>query len=119
VLAHRRRSQDDAALTAHKYRGQLLEIEPITSPPRRLVIEVADLDALAKLAQRYGVLVMHWTRSHVQTFVVHDDGIIYRHRVDRTPRTPSSPSPAAPAAALPRQHGPDRPDESAGHAERS
>jgi hypothetical protein len=94
VLAERRRSENEAVAVPRKYRGLLLEVEPIISPPGRPIVDVADFDALAKLAQRYGLLVMHWTRSHVQTFVVHDDGIIYRFRVDGTVRTTSPPPPA-------------------------
>lgn len=105
VLAgHHRRSGNGAGTAPPKYRGLLLEVEPIISPPGRPIVDVVHLDALAKLAERFGVLVMHWTRSNVQTFVVHDDGIIYRHRVDGTPRGASPPPPPARAASLTRRH---------------
>jgi signal peptidase I len=95
----RRRSGSEASIPPRKYRGLLLEVEPIISPPGRPVVDVADFAALAKLAERYGVLVMHWTRSHVQTFVVHDDGIIYRYRVDGTRRSASPPPPSTAVAS--------------------
>ena len=35
---------------------------------------------LAKLAERCGQLVMHWSRSDVETFVILDEGTTYRYR---------------------------------------
>ena len=87
VLTGRRRAGNEGRLSSHRYRGLLLEVEPIISPPGRPTVDVTDFSALAKLAERYGVLVMHWTRSGVRTFVVHDDGVTYRYCVDVTPRS--------------------------------
>jgi signal peptidase I len=113
VLAGRRRSGSETLVPARKYRGLLLEVEPIISPPGRPVVEVTDFVALAKLATRYGVLVMHWTQRHEQTFVVHDDGIIYRYRVEGTPRSALSSRTTAPAALLKTRHSPGALGESA------
>jgi signal peptidase I len=104
LLAESRRSGNAGTLIPRKYRGLLLEVEPIITPPGRPVVDVADFAALAKLAGRYGVLVMHWTRSHVQTFVVHDDGVTYRYRIDVTPESASPAEPTAPGSG--RSHVP-------------
>jgi signal peptidase I len=98
VLAGRQGAGSDSRLGSLKHRSLLLEVQPIMSPPGRPIVDVADFAALSKLAQRYGVLVMHWTRSGVRTFVVHDDGVTYRYRVDVKPRRPSSPQQAATTA---------------------
>jgi len=58
----------------------LVEVQPLPSPPGRPVVDVVDFPTLAKLAERYGLLVLHWTRSDVDTFVVQDEGVTYRYR---------------------------------------
>jgi hypothetical protein len=87
VLAGGRRTGNEPRLSPRNYGGLLLEVEPISSPPGRPIVDVTDFAALSKLARRYGVLVMYWTRSDVRTFVVHDDGVMYRYRVDVTPQS--------------------------------
>ncbi|UUZ60968.1 hypothetical protein [Nocardioides sp. B-3] len=54
----------------------------MTSPPGRPIVDVTDFTAPAKLSERYGLMVMHWTRANVDTFTVHDDGITYRYRTN-------------------------------------
>jgi signal peptidase I len=98
VLAENRRSGSAASVIPRKYRGLLLEVEPIITPPGRPIVDVAGFNALAKLAGRYGGLVMHWARGHVQTFVVHDDGVTYRYRIDVTPGSASPAEPTAPGS---------------------
>ena len=49
-------------------------------PPAGRSLDVPDFATLAKLAERYGLLVMHWSRTDVDTFVVQDDGTTYRYR---------------------------------------
>jgi hypothetical protein len=79
-LASARAATSEAAAIKRRYATMLLQVEPMTSPPGRPVVDVTDFPALARLAERYGLLVMHWTRSNVDTFIVHDDGITYRYR---------------------------------------
>lgn len=80
VLASRRTSSDQGAAIRRRYAAILLQVEPVTSPSGRPVVDVVDFDALAKLAERYGLLVLHWTRSGVESFIVQDDGVTYRYR---------------------------------------
>jgi len=44
------------------------------------VVDVAEFATLAKLSERCGQLVLHWTRSNIETFVVLDEGTTYRYR---------------------------------------
>jgi hypothetical protein len=106
VLAGGHRSGNESRISPRNYGGLLLEVEPVSSPPGRPIVDVTDFAALSKLARRYGVLVMYWTRSHVRTFVVHDDGVTYRYRVDVTPRSAPPPGPTSSAASpTPRLRG--------------
>ncbi len=43
-------------------------------------LDVVAFATLAKLAERYGLLVLHRTRSGVETFVVQDDATTFRYR---------------------------------------
>jgi signal peptidase I len=84
-MATRRNPRNEAAAIKRRYAPILLHVEPVASPPGRPVVDVTDFPALARLAERYGLLVMHWTRSDVETFIVHDDGITYRYRASTNP----------------------------------
>jgi hypothetical protein len=52
----------------------------MSAPPGRPVVDVTEFATLARLAERYGLLVLHWTRSGVETFVVQDEGTTFRYR---------------------------------------
>jgi signal peptidase I len=79
-LISTRRTASEGAAIKRRYASILLPVEPMTSPPGRPIVDVTDFTALAKLSERYGLMVMHWTRANVDTFTVHDDGITYRYR---------------------------------------
>jgi hypothetical protein len=59
----------------------LVRVEPMASPPGKPVVTVDDFAALAKLAERYGQMILTWTRPDADDFVVRDDGITYRYRI--------------------------------------
>ena len=63
-----------------RHRSLLLPVLPIALTPGRPVVDVPDMEALATLAQRYGLLVLHWERGGVTTYVVQDEGTTYRFR---------------------------------------
>jgi len=65
------------------------------APQGRPVIDVTTFSTLAKLAERYGLLVLHWSRSGVETFVVQDENITYRYR----PGTEPAPAETGPEPA--------------------
>jgi hypothetical protein len=63
------------------YARLLLPVEPLVQAPGHRIIDVTDFTTLARLAERYGLLVLNWNRSGIETFVVQDDGVTYRYRV--------------------------------------
>lgn len=76
-----------------RYRPLLVAVEPMPTPPTRPVVDVTEFATLAKLAERYGLLVLHWSRSGVETFVVQDEGTTYRYRPSReAPLEPTGPA---------------------------
>jgi signal peptidase I len=80
VFARRTAPADEAAAIRRRYAALLVPVHPMTAPQGRPVIDVTSFATLAKLAERYGLLVLHWARSGVETFVVQDENITYRYR---------------------------------------
>lgn len=78
VLAAKRQRGPVATAVARRHRAHLLSVEPIAVPADRPVVDVADVDELVRLAQRYGALVLHWCRGDVHTYVVLEDEATYR-----------------------------------------
>ena len=70
----------EAERIRHRHKDILLPVEPVTLTPGRPVVDVATMEALVRLAERYGLLVLHWERSGVTTYVVQDEGATYRYR---------------------------------------
>jgi signal peptidase I len=80
-LAGRRRPAiDEAALIRRKHGHLLIEIEPSPTTPGRPLVDVTRFATLATLAERYGLLILHWSRSGVDTYLVQDQGATYRYR---------------------------------------
>ena len=70
-----------------RYAPILASVQPMITPPHLPVVDVSDFKTLAKLAERYGLLVMHWSRSDVDTFLVLDEAAIYRYRCVNHPES--------------------------------
>ncbi|WP_375492146.1 signal peptidase I [uncultured Jatrophihabitans sp.] len=75
----RRASEGDAI--RRRYSALLVPVEPIKSAAGRPTVDVPEMATLAKIAERYGLLVLHWSRAGVETFVVQDENTTYRYRV--------------------------------------
>jgi signal peptidase I len=43
---------------------------------------VTEFKTLTRLAERYELLILHWSRNNVETFVVQDEGTTYLYRCD-------------------------------------
>ncbi len=43
-------------------------------------VDVADMETLARSATRYGLVILHWTRAGIDTFIVRDEATTYRYR---------------------------------------
>ena len=80
LLARPRSGGGEADLIRRRWASLLVEVEPLSSPPGHRVVDVVDFPTLAKLAERYGLLVLHWSRSGADTFVVSDEDVTYRYR---------------------------------------
>jgi signal peptidase I len=89
----------EAAGIRRRYAPLLVPVQPMPAPSGRPVIDVTEFATLARLAERYGLLVLHWTRTNVATFVVQDQGTTYRYRTSTgtipDPDTGSAPVEAA------------------------
>ncbi|MEU4621673.1 DUF5305 family protein [Actinoplanes sp. NPDC023801] len=81
-----------------RYPHLIVPVEPMASPPGKPVVTVDTFPALVKLAEKYGQMILTWTRPDgADDFVVRDEGILYRYRID--PNVTASK--AAPAGAAP------------------
>ena len=80
LAARRRTPADEGAIIRRRYAALLVKVHPMTAPQGRPVIDVTTFATLAKLAERYGLLVLHWARSDVETFIVQDENTTYRYR---------------------------------------
>ena len=83
----------EGAAIRRRYAANLLSVEPMAVPSHRPLVEVRDFETLASVAQRYGLLILHWTRADVETFLVHDDSATYRYRTGNGVDAPT-PTPA-------------------------
>jgi signal peptidase I len=70
----------ESAAIHRRYAQMLVNVQPMPTPAGRPVIDVVEFATLAKLAERYELLILHWSRSDVETFVVQDQGTTYRYR---------------------------------------
>ncbi|MCW2500091.1 MAG: hypothetical protein JWN87_1767 [Frankiales bacterium] len=70
----------EGAAIRRRWAELLLEVQPVPTPAGRPVVDVTTFETLARLAERYGLLVLHWNRADVDTFVVQDEGTTYRYR---------------------------------------
>lgn len=95
VLAlHTRRKTpcSEAEGIRRRYAQLLIRVHPVSAPEARPVIDVTTFATLAKLAERYGLLVLHWSRSDVETFIVQDENITYRYRTGNAPKPADQPN---------------------------
>jgi len=72
--------RSEGAGIRRRYAPLLIPVQPMPTPAGRPLVDVTAFATLAKLAERYGLLVMHWTRGGVETFVVQDDATTFRYR---------------------------------------
>jgi hypothetical protein len=94
VLVARRTTPVHNGVEIHSRFPQLLvAVEPMASPPGKPVVNVGDFLALVRLAERYGQLILHWSRGEVETFVVRDEGITYRYRTSTEEEVPDEERP--------------------------
>jgi len=80
LLLARRRRGDEVASIERRY-GDLIVRVAAGSRPALAERRVTDVDALARLAQRYDRLILHEARPGRDSFLVEDAGFVYRYDV--------------------------------------
>lgn len=80
LIARRSAPASEGAGIRRRYAHLLVHVHPMPAPSGRPLVDVTRFATLARLAERYGLLVLHWSRSGVETFVVQDEGTTYRYR---------------------------------------
>jgi hypothetical protein len=80
LIARLNAPRSEGAAIRYRYGPLLASVQPISAPPDMPVVEVTEFATLAKLAERSGVPVLHWSRSDIETFIVRDEGTTYRYR---------------------------------------
>lgn len=78
ALARRRNVPSSRTAIDSRYEPLLTPVKPIATLGAS-VIDVANFVSLAKLAERYGSVVLHWEHDDAETFVVQDQGVSYRY----------------------------------------
>jgi signal peptidase I len=87
LLTRRSPRHDEAARIRLRYADLLVPVLPMPTSAGRSVADVADVATLAKIAGRYGLLIMTWTRSGVATYIVQDETTTFRFRTGGAPST--------------------------------
>lgn len=103
VMALRHVPLRTRAQIERRYPHLIVPVEPMASPPGKPVVQVDTFPALVKLAERYGQMILTWTRPDgSDDFVVRDEGITYRYRILTAATDPESPQITADPAATSR-----------------
>lgn len=70
----------EAERVRRRHGDLILRVMPVALVAGRPVVDVPDVDSLVKLAERYGLLVLTWSRGGTDTYVVQDESTTYRCR---------------------------------------
>jgi hypothetical protein len=92
LLIGRRSASNESEAIRRRYRPLLARVHPMPMTGDHPVIDVTEFATLARIAERDGHPVLHWSRSGVDTYIVQDAGCTYRYRTGQssTPLTPHS-----------------------------
>jgi signal peptidase I len=114
LLARRSGQVTEGEVIRRRYGKLLVEVAPMAPPPGRPVVRVTEFKTLARLAERYGLLVLRWSTPTSATFVVPDETVTYwyctdpastgpgEQHVPEKPRVPGeTPAPGADAVEAP------------------
>lgn len=81
AVARRRIPAHEGQAIRAKYAPLLVRVQAMPAAAGSQVIDVSTFATLAKLAERYGLLVLHWGRDP-ETFIVKDESFTYRYRTN-------------------------------------
>jgi hypothetical protein len=93
--ARRTRPTGEVEEIRRRWSSMLVRVHPVHIPQGQQVVDVTEPATLVKLAERYGLPILHWTREDVETYVINDDAITYRYSASHM-AAPTSGSPATP-----------------------
>jgi signal peptidase I len=88
LVARRSAPQTEDEQILRQYGPLLVEVQPMAAPTDRAVVEVTAFRTLVRLAERYHLLILHWTADGSTTFTVHDDTTAYRYTTGEVPQLP-------------------------------
>ena len=80
--ARRTNPTSESARIRRRHKPLLVGVEPMPTPPGRPTVNVTEFQTLVRLAESHGLLILHWTRSGTDTFIVRDEGTTYRYRTE-------------------------------------
>jgi signal peptidase I len=72
------RGNDELAAIRRRYGSWVIDVATTERPPG-VERPVDSIDALARIAERYERLILHEQRGPLHSFLVEDDGIVYRY----------------------------------------
>lgn len=98
LLSRRLAPADPVELIQARYGHLIVPISGMAHTPDRPPIDVTGIDALAQLAQRSERLILHHQRDETDTYLVDDEGTLYRYQTRPGGRQPPL-APAGPQAA--------------------
>ena len=113
VLLKRRQPSDPSALIQAEYGNLIVPITNAIDDPTRPPIDVANIKALVQLAQCSERLILHHRDNGTDTYLVDDEGALYRYRVQTTSRH----QPFAPSGRSARRNPPASHDSPPGKSE--
>jgi hypothetical protein len=90
AIARRTGPVTEADRIRARYGQLVLSVLPVALAPGHPVVDVPDVDSLARLAERYGLLVLHWSRGEIDTYVVQDEHTTFRYRAGRLADQPEA-----------------------------
>jgi hypothetical protein len=99
VALSTRRIDGEHGRFAARFADRMISIARAPDVDSERVTDLADLDSLARIAERYDRVVLHWRRGGEHVYLVDDGSNAYRHRTgpgaegssSRTPRHARSP----------------------------
>lgn len=71
----------EATRVARRYGQAVIDVDVVDAAASRTQVQVASIDALLRLAERYDRMVLRQRTPSGHVYLVEDDGTVYRHEV--------------------------------------
>jgi signal peptidase I len=89
MLLRRYRPRGEDGRIRARYGQLLVQVQPMSPAADRPVIRVSEFRTMAKLAERYQLLVLYWSTAGAATFVMPDEAVTYWYCTDPAAPVPS------------------------------